>query len=450
MNTVVLNMVLILLFILVGGVFAAAEMALVSLRESQVKNLAQRGRRGRVVAQLHKSPNRFLSAVQIGVTLAGFLSAAFGGATLATALSPVLQRLLPLSEDAADTVALVVVTALISYVSIVLGELTSKRLALQRAEAYALALGPLVNFIAAAARPVIWLRGVSTNLAVRLLGGDPSAGREEVTEEEIRALVLGSSTLAEEERKIMGDVFDAGDRRIGEVMLPRTEVDFLSGTTPAREAVREALNAPHSRYPVTGDSVDDILGFVHVRDLLDPKMSNSSTPIADLVRPALSLPTTAPVLQSLTDMRRAANHLAIVVDEYGGVAGIVTIEDLVEELIGDITDEYDIVRPDRTTPRGDQIVDGLSSLDDVADKTGLVFAPGPYTTLAGYIMAHAGRIPDAGDRLTTTAQVAANDEAPPVPVELTVTELDGNRITAVAVHPNHPAPPQEDQTRPTV
>jgi len=449
MNTVVLNMVLILLFILVGGVFASAEMALVSLRESQVKNLAQRGRRGRVVAQLHKSPNRFLSAVQIGVTLAGFLSAAFGGATLATALSRVLQRLLPLSDDAAGTVALVVVTALISYVSIVLGELVSKRLALQRSEAFALALGPLVNFIAAAARPVIWLLGVSTNLVVRLLGGDPSAGREEVTEEEIRALILGSSTLAEEERQIVSDVFDAGDRRLAEVMVPRTEVDFLSGRTPAREAVREALNAPHSRYPVTGDSVDDILGFVHVRDLLDPKMSNSSTPIADLVRPALSLPTTAPVLQSLTDMRRAANHLAIVVDEYGGVAGIVTIEDLIEELIGDITDEYDIVQPDRTTPHGDQIIDGLTNLDDLTDRTGLIFEPGPYTTLAGYIMALSGRVPQVNTQLHTTARVADNPEAPPVPVQLTVTEMDGRRIASIAVHREQTTPSEESETAST-
>jgi putative hemolysin len=434
MNDVVLTVVLISLFILVGGVFAAAEMALVSLRESQVKALAQRGKRGRVVARLHASPNRFLSAVQVGVTLAGFLSAAFGGATLATALQPVLQRIMPLSDEAAGTVALVLVTVVISYVSIVLGELVSKRLALQRAETFALALAPLVNFIAAAARPVIWLLGVSTNLVVRLLGGNPHAGREEVTEEEIRAMVLGSSTLPEEERRIVSDVFAAGDRRLGEVMLPRTEVDFLPGSTPAREAVQEALNAPHSRYPVTGDSVDDVLGFVHVRDLLDPKLSTSSIPIAEIARPVLTLPITAPVLRTLTDMRRAANHLAVVVDEYGGVAGIVTIEDLIEELIGDITDEYDVVQPDRTTPRGDQILDGLTSLEDIADKTGLVLESGPYNTLAGYVMARSGRIPSVGARLDTTARVADDPEAPPVPVELTVTEVDGRRISAIALH----------------
>jgi putative hemolysin len=172
-NETVFNIILIFVFILIGGVFAAAEIALISLRSSQVKRLARRGRHGHLVAQLHENPNRFLSAVQIGVTLAGFLSAAFGGTTIADALVPVLQSWLPISHVVADTVAVVVVTAVIAYMSIVLGELTAKRLALQRAEAFALTLAPLVDFIAKLARPVIWLLGVSTNVAVKLLGGDP-------------------------------------------------------------------------------------------------------------------------------------------------------------------------------------------------------------------------------------------------------------------------------------
>ena len=186
-SDLLLNALLILLFICIGGVFAAAEMALVSLRDSQVKQLAHSSARGRTVARLNENPNRFLSAVQIGVTLAGFLSAAFGGATLAGALAPVLQSWLPISETVANTVALVIVTAIISYVSIVLGELTAKRLALQRSEAFALALAPLVDFIAKLARPVIWLLGVSTDVVVRILGGDPTASREEVIRVSARA-----------------------------------------------------------------------------------------------------------------------------------------------------------------------------------------------------------------------------------------------------------------------
>lgn len=436
-----LNAALILLFICIGGVFAAAEMALVSLRDSQVKQLAHRGTRGRTVARLNESPNRFLSAVQIGVTLAGFLSAAFGGATLAAALSPTLQRWLPLTPRVADTVALVVVTAIISYVSIVLGELTAKRLALQRSETFALALAPLVDLIVKLVRPVIWLLGVSTDVAVRILGGDPRAGRQGVTDEEIRALVSGSATLGDEERRIVDDVFDAGSRGLREVMLPRTEVDFLPGDMPAYKAVREVRQAPHSRYPVMGDSADDVIGFIHVRDLLDPEVSSRTTPVAELVRPVISLPDTVRVLRALSDLRRSHAHLAIVLDEYGGTAGIVTIEDLVEELVGDITDEYDVVAERRPRPLGSIEVDGLTTLDAFAEETGFVLAEGPYDTVAGFFMAAYGQLPTLTATVVTDALRPGDEHDQPVRLQLTVTELDGRRTARLEVKQVVDGPP---------
>lgn len=337
---VLTNVGLILLFICIGGVFSGAEMALVSLRDSQVKNLASRGKRGEAVARLVGDPNLFLSAVQIGVTVSGFLSASFGGATLAPALSPLLVGL-GLPSGVANTLALVLITVAISYFSIVLGELTAKRIAMQRAEGFSLAVAPLVDTIARVARPVIWFLGKSTDVAVRLLGGDPKASREEVSDEEIRQMVIGSQTLGDEERHIVDEVFEAGDRSLREVMVPRTEVDFLPGEMPAYKAIREVQGAPHSRYPVTDGSRDRVLGFLHVRDLMDLDPATRSTPIRQLVRPVLSLPETVRILRAMSDMRRAHSHLAIVKDEYGGTSGIVTLEDLVEELIGDITDEYD-------------------------------------------------------------------------------------------------------------
>jgi len=443
MSSTLLNALLIFVFITVGGVFAAAEMSLVSLRDSQVKQLAHRGKRGQRVGRLHENPNRFLSAVQVGVTLAGFLSAAFGGATLAGALSPVLQDWLPLSAPVADTVALVVITAVISYVSIVIGELTAKRLALQRAEAFALALAPLVDFVATLARPVIWLLGASTNVMVKLLGGDPEAGRDEVTEEEIRAMVSGSTTLGAEERQIVDDVFAAGARGLREVMVPRTEVDFLSGSMPARAAVQELRSAPHSRYPVTGASADDVIGFVHVRDLLDPQISSRNTPVRDLIRPVLSLPDTVRVLRALSEMRRTSSHLAIVLDEYGGTAGIVTMEDLVEELVGDITDEYDVVVEEQANPRGELVVDGLTSLDDFAEKTGYTLVEGPYDTLAGYFMAQLGELPTLDATVETEAR-PAGEENRTVRLRLRVTALDGRRAATFVVEPvSEPAPGTE-------
>jgi putative hemolysin len=435
MNTdVVVSIFVIFIFICLGGVFAAAEMALVSLRDSQVKQLTHRGSRGRTVARLNEDPNRFLSAVQIGVTLAGFLSAAVGGRTLSDPLQAVLQGWFPrLPDSVAANIALVVVTAIISYVSIVLGELTAKRLALQRSEAFALALAPLVDFIAQLARPVIWLLGVSTDAAVRVLGGDPRAGREEVTDEEIRALVSGSSTLGDEERRIVDDVFDAGSRGLREVMLPRTEVDFLPGDMPAYRAVREVLQAPHSRYPVMGDSADDIIGFIHVRDLLDPEVSNRSTPVSDLVRPVVSLPDTVRVLRALSDMRRASAHLAIVLDEYGGTAGIVTMEDLVEELVGDITDEYDVVVEHQPRQRDSVQVDGLSTLDEFAEETGYTLAEGPYDTVAGFFMAARGQLPTVDSTVEVAALQSGPDPNQSIRLQLKVIELDGRRAARLEV-----------------
>jgi putative hemolysin len=420
-NGTFLNIALILLFIVIGGVFAAAEIALVSLREGQIKALASRGKRGATVARVAENPNRFLSAVQIGVTLMGFLSAAFGGATLAGDLSPVLQDR-GMGERLADTVSLVLITVVISYVSIVLGELAAKRLALQRAEGFALALAPMVDHLARLARPVIWLLSVSTDIVVRVLGGDPGARRETISDQELREMVSAHEALGEEERKILNDVFEAGDRQIREVMIPRTEVDFIEATMPVNKALRFALDQPHSRYPVIRDSADDVVGFVHIRDLVAPGIDGRSVHVGDIARDVLTLPSTRHLLSALSDMRRQGSHLAIVMDEYGGTAGVVALEDLVEELVGDIKDEYDRGEPETTRNlSGDVEVDGLLNLDDFEDETSIELPDGPYETVAGFIVARLGRLPCTGD-------VVEHDGN-----KLTVLELDGLRISRVRV-----------------
>jgi putative hemolysin len=410
---------LVILFVLLGSIFVLAETALVSLRDSQARAMADKGRRGRVVAELNQDPNRFLASVQVGVTLSGFLSAAFGGATLAGDLAPVLLDL-GVSERFAETVALVLVTLAISYVSLVFGELVPKRIALQRAETVALGLGPMIDWISRVSRPVIWLLSVSTNLVVRLLGGDPNAQREQISDEELRELVGSHEALGEEERKILEDVFEAGDRQIREVMLPRTDVDFLDASTPVFKAAREALTKPHSRYPVIRGSADDVIGFVHVRDLLDPDMVGRSVRVEELARDILTLPWTRPLLAALTDMRREGIHMAMVADEYGGTAGIVTMEDLVEELVGDIKDEYDLDEAETTrTLSGDLDVDGLLNLDDFEDETGIELPEGPYETVAGFLMSALGRIPQPGDEVRFGDYV------------ITVLVVDGRRVSRV-------------------
>lgn len=422
MDPHVRDVLLIAFFIVVGGVFAAAEMALVSLRDSQVKQLSGRGRRGRTVAELSASPNRFLSAVQIGVTLAGFLSAAYGGATLADTFTQVLIGW-GLSADWAPGVSLFAVTLVISYFSIVIGELAAKRLAMQRAEAFALALAPMVNAIAKLATPVIWFLGKSTNVVVRLLGGDPNASREEVSDAELRAMVGSSATLGDEERQIVDEVFGAGDVSLRETMVPRTEVDFLDGDLPAAEAFRQVQDGSHSRYPVIGEDADDVLGFVHIRDLATLDASERSRPVSELVRPVLSLPQSMRILRALTQMRQGHHHLAIVSDEYNGTAGIVTIEDLVEELIGDITDEFD------ETHDGDQAdIDGLVTLEDFTSDYGFLLPDGPYDTVAGFVMAQLGSLPRVGDTCTVTLD-SVDEQLPAERFEISVTELDGRRAS---------------------
>jgi putative hemolysin len=422
-NQVGWDVVIVLIIVLVGGFFAGAEMALVSLREGQVNSLMQRGKRGQRAARLAQDPNRFLSAVQIGVTLATLLSGALGAATLASDLKAALVRH-NVGSGVASVVSLVVVTVAISIFTLVLGELAPKRLALQRAESVALFAAPTLDRISVLARPLVWLLSRATNLVVRILGGDPKAGRGVMTEEELHDLVVGHQALSADERHIVGEVFEAANRQIREVLVPRTEVEFIAASTPLSEVAKIVAGAPHSRFPVYQESYDDVIGFIHVRDLLDPEFAARPLTVGEVCRPVKQLPTSKTVLSALSEMRRDRSHLAIVVDEYGGTAGIVTLEDLVEELIGDIQDEYDV---DEGQPKqllsGEIEVDGLLNLDEFAEQTGVELPEGPYETVAGYVLATLGQLPTDHE----SVEVAG--------YRLTVTTMDGRRIARVTVGP---------------
>jgi putative hemolysin len=421
MDNVWLNIGLILVFVLVGGAFAGAEIAIVSLRESQVRSIAERGRRGNRLARLVADPNRYLAALQVGVTLAGFLSAAFGATALSGPLADWLVDV-GMADGYADVLALVVVTIAISYVSLVLGELVPKRLALQRAEQVAQIAATPVDRVAKIFRPLIWLLSRSTNIVVRLLGGDPKAARESISSEELRDLVAAHEALGSDERKLINDVFNAGERQISEVMVPRTEVEFLEASMTVSRAAKLVADTSRSRYPVIGRDSDEVVGFVHVRDLLrSTHKGGRATTVGDISRDVLHMPGSKKVLIALSEMRRNHQHLAIVADEYGGTDGIVTLEDLIEEVIGDIRDEYD-EQPGNSHRIGSEIdVDGLLNLDDFAEETGVELPDGPYETVAGYILSELGQLPDVGD------QVRADEHL------LTVTAMDGRRIERLHV-----------------
>jgi len=427
MGDLLWNIALVFAFVLIGGVFAATEMALVTLRESQINAIGLRGKRGAKVAALARNPNTFLSAVQIGVTVAGFASAAYGATSIAPSVAPLFESW-GLDPATSLTIATIALTLVIAYLSLVLGELVPKRLAIQRNAQFAYAVAPALNGFAIVMRPVIWLLSVSTNALVRLLGGDPNKTGEELSDEEVRDIVASHQGLPDDERRILDDVLSLRGRQISEVMRPRPEVVALDETATAAEAMAQVRDLPFSRYPVADKSIDDIIGFVHVRDLFEAAGDDPSRPVQTLLRDIPYIPSTARVLPTLTRMRADGHHIAVVVDEYGGTDGLVTLEDLVEEVVGEIFDEYDTAEMD--LPGG--AIDGRLNLQDFEEATGLELPRGSSDTIAGFITEQLGRLAIVGDTV----------EVPGATIQ--VAELDRRRIARVRVTPRaeeeEPAP----------
>ncbi|WEV64058.1 hemolysin family protein [Bifidobacterium sp. ESL0732] len=431
-----LDIVFVFIFFLIGGVFSCTELALVSLRGSQLDEMEQGDARGAKVAKIARDPNTFLSTVQIGVTLSGFFSASFGESAIAPWVVPVVENWgVPHHIAAPGTT--IVLTLVISFCDIIIAEMVPKRIAMQRTEQIARAAVPAIDVFAKICKPIIWAIGKSTNGLVRLLGFDPSQTESEVSDKELRVLVNSNTNLSKDERTILDDVFDASETIVAEVMRPRADVVFLEGSQSIEDAAKYVREMPYSRYPVTGRDFDDVIGFVHVRDLLDVRDPNAKT-VADVTREGISLPGTSKILPSLALLRKRGIHLAVVIDEYGGTDGIVTLEDMTEELVGDIRDEYDL--PDdgngsgATNGIGDghngksAFVDGVATVDggmtieDFADLTGIELEDGPYETVAGYFLAHTGRMGEVGETLHS-------DDG----YDMIVTKVDGRRIETLEV-----------------
>lgn len=422
------NIALIVVFLLFGSIFAATELALVNLRSSQLDRMETQDARGERVAKIARDPNTFLSTLQIGVTLSGFLSASFGESAIAPHIVPIVKSW-GVPDHVAGPLTTIVLTLIISYFSIVISELVPKRIAMQRSEQIARAVVPAVDIFSKICKPLIWLIAKNTNGFVRLLGFDPNEKESEVSDEELRVLVNSNKKLSQDERTILDDVFDASETIVAEVMRPRADVEFLDGSLSLEEAAAKIRELPYSRYPVTGKDFDDVIGFVHVRDLLDVRDPNAKT-VADVTREGISLPGTSKLLPSLEMLRKRGIHLAVVIDEYGGTDGIVTLEDMTEELVGDIRDEYDL--PDESDLKRDSkatvfvngvaTVDGGMTIEDFADVTGIELEDGPYETVAGYFIAHTGSMGKVGAILHDADGY-----------DMTVTEVDGRRIATIEV-----------------
>ncbi|MEU3019168.1 MULTISPECIES: hemolysin family protein [unclassified Nocardiopsis] len=423
---------LVLALVLVNAVFSGSEIALITLRESQVRRLAGRGAGGRAVARLARDPNRYLATIQIGITLAGFLASAAAAVSLAGPLVEPLGFL----GSAAGPVSVVLVTVALTFVTLVLGELAPKRVAMQRAETWALAVSRPLDLMATLSRPVVWLLSASTNLLVRMTGGDPAAAREEVSEEELRDMLASQRDITQEQRTIITGAFEIDDRRLREVVVPRGEVFSIPEETPAADAVRMLADHGHSRAPiVSGAGLDQVLGVVHWSDLV-----RGSGSLREVAREPMLLPDSLVVSQALQRMTAERAQLAVVVNETGWIEGIVSLEDLLEEIVGEIYDETDTdVRAARWHEDGSMTLPGTYPVHDLADLGLETTAPpeGDYVTVAGMILAVLEHIPrEPGERVDFggwTAEVA---------------EADGRAITEVRALPAAGGAGEEPRTRP--
>ena len=405
---------LVLVLVGINAILAGSEIAFVTLREPQIKRLEKRHRAGHTAAALARDPNRFLATVQIGITLAGFLASATAAVSIAEPLVPPLGFL----GGAAEPVAIVGVTLMLSYLSLVFGELAPKRVALQRAETWVTLFARPLVVIAALARPIVWLLARSTDIAVRLMGGDPSIAREEMTKEELRDIVSSRPGFHRLERTIMSGALEIADRSLREIAVPRPSVVSVGASHAVDDALKALLSSGFSRAPVTGADVDDVIGVVHLRDLID-----QTGKVHSYARPALALPESLSVMKALAEMQKARTHLAVVVDEYGGTEGIVTIEDILEEVVGEIYDEFDRdIAQVQKLDDGSLLIPGEFPIHDLAD-IGVSLPEGDYTTVAGLLMARLGRVPGRGETLVEGRW------------KLEVVRLSGRAIELVRIEP---------------
>ncbi|HET6954129.1 MAG TPA: hemolysin family protein [Acidimicrobiales bacterium] len=418
------QLALVAVLVLVNAAFAGTEMALVSLREGQLQRLEQRSSTGALVARLGRDPNNFLATIQIGITLAGFLASA----AAAVSLAEPLERNLDALGGAARPVSIVVVTLLLAYFTLVFGELAPKRVAMQRAERWALLAARPLSFMSTLTRPVVWLLSQSTDLAVRLMGGDPSLQREAVTEAELREMVGTQTSFTPKQRLIIDGAFEISERTLDEVLRPRPDVMVLDADWTAKHALDEMVASGHSRAPVAHDgNLDDVVGVVHLRDLLD----GSDRPVGELAGELAAFPETAGVLDVLHEMQTHRVQLALVVDEHGAAAGIVTVEDLLEELVGEIYDETDRdVVSVRREPDGSLVLPGRFPVHDLVDVGVTDMPEGPYATVAGLVLDLLGRVPEApGDTVVVAGR------------SIEVLAVDGRAITEVRIGPKRDHPP---------
>ena len=420
---------LIAVLILLNGIFAATEIALVTIRRSRLQQLIDEGRRGAVrVQRLKQNPGRFLAVIQIGITFIGFLAAAFAGVSMSDDLETTLEGI-PFLASYAGLLALFAVTGLLTIFTIIFGELVPKQIGLAHAERVAMSTSRLLEVLGTIFAPLVGFLTWTTRRISRLFGADVAAD-ERISSEELRLIIEqgGEQGILEaEEEQMIHAVIELGDQRVHEVMVPRTSMSTLSAAATFEDAIDTVIEQGHSRIPVYEDSVDEIIGILYAKDLLPfLKAGAPERPsLRSLLRTPVFVPESMSVDDLLHELQRRKVHLAIVLDEYGGTAGLVTIEDLIEEIVGEIQDEYDEEEPMIVRLSDDEArVDGRADVDDLSklfDTDLSLDDEDEYDTVGGLIYHRIGGVPRPGDQIKVDG------------LTITVETTDGRRVGKVLV-----------------
>ena len=425
-----LEILIILVLIVANGLFSGAEIAIVSARRHRLQQLAEKGRRSaRVALRLADSPNEFLSTVQIGITLIGILSGAVGGATVARKLTPLLAQV-PLLAPYSDALGFGLVVAAITFLSVVIGELVPKRLALANPEQLACTMAPTMRWLSRLSAPVVHLLSQSTDALLRLLGVSTSS-EPDITEDEIKAMIrqgADSGVFEEVEHDMVQRVLRLGDRTIKTLMTPRTDICWLDVEEPLEASLQEVLESTHSRFPVGKGSLDECLGVVRVRNLLSAKITGHPINLEELMQPPLFVAESTRALSVLEQFKRSGIHIALVTDEFGGVEGLVTLNDLMEGIVGDLPSVDDEEEPLVVTrDDGSWLVDGGLDLDAFTELIDHdifgIDQEGRYHTLAGFVMHVLERIPREADHFEWQGY------------RFEVMDMDGKRVDKLLVTP---------------
>lgn len=436
------QMLVILLLIGLNAYFAASEMAIVSVRQSRIKPLVDEGNKSaKLVEKFLDEPSKLLATIQIGITFAGFLASAIGAQTLSAGLARFLISLnIPGVTHSAAVISTLVVTTVLALVTLILGELVPKRMALAQSEKIALKVAGSINFFSKIAYPAVKFLTTSTNLVVKLMGGPVKATGDQITEEEIRLMInVGEEKgiFQETETEMINSIFEFDDTVAKEVMTPRTDIIALSAEATREEILDVIVEENFSRIPVYEESIDNIIGILYVKDLFTMIKNNAEWEVSlrNIIRPAHFVPEYKKIDELFKEMQKSKTHIAVIIDEYGGTAGIITIEDLLEEIVGNIFDEYDDVVLDyEKIDDNTYIISGMLDIGDVNDILDSSIPEEEFDTISGMLLSHSGRMPEVGYELTIDN------------IYFRIEEVDDKRISKIRIEKREPK--EENQEEP--